>query len=154
MMQSGDNEEVTKNRTVHGLNNEIEVACIKTQQSLRSVDEQRPFIGDIRHSTESFPVLNQWAHNLKYKNYNAYQQNRTSNNTGGVQREKTCSQAQITTDLKGYVPKLKVIPEDIIIQYKKEKMCLKYGKGQHKWLVCNIMNLITCRTVPKRRDEP
>ena len=59
MMQSGDNEEVTKNRTVHGLNNEIEVACIKTQQRLRSVDEQRPFIGDIRHSTESFPVLNQ-----------------------------------------------------------------------------------------------
>ena len=88
---------------------------------------------DIGHSLEYFRVLNKQTNDPKPKNQNGYQNKGNNNITGEGQRGKKRSQGQISTDRKDPAVELKGIPEDIIAEHKKADMCLKCGKGLHKW---------------------
>ena len=109
---------------------------------------------DIRHSLANFRILNKQTNDPKPKNQHGYQNKGNNNNTGGGQRGKKRGKGQISTDRKDRAVELKGIPEDIIAERKKVDMCLKCGKGPHKWFECYAENPIVSMTVPKKGGVP
>ena len=60
----------------------------------------------------------------------------------------------MTTDRKDKSVELKGIPSDILEERKKAEMCLKCGKGPHKWFECFSKQPVTTKTVPKKKGIP
>ena len=60
----------------------------------------------------------------------------------------------MTTHRKDKSVKLKGIPLDILKERKKAEMCLKYGKGPHKWFECFSNQPVTTKTVSKKKGIP
>ena len=60
----------------------------------------------------------------------------------------------MTTDRKDKSAELKGIPADILEERQKADMCLKRGKGPHKWYKCFFKQPVTTKTVPKRKGIP
>ena len=48
---------------------------------------------------------------------------------------------------------MKGIPDDIIEERRKAELCLKCGKGPHRWFECYAKSPITNRTVPKSGNK-
>ena len=91
------------------------------------------------------------------------QQNNTSQPQKGFQNGngnpnpntgKKRGRKEISTDRKEKSVELKGIPDDIIADRKKADMCLKCGKGPHKWYECWAKAPVTTRTVPKKKCIP
>ena len=154
MWRTRHSEQVAKDKMVRGLNKEIGLAWAQTAQKLRSLYEQMALLMDIGHSLENFQVLNKRINDLKTKNQKGYQYKGDNNNTSGGPRGKKRGQGQISTDRKDRAVKLKGILDDIIAERNKADICLKCGKGPHKWFECYAKNPITTRTVPKKGGVP
>ena len=137
-----------------GLIQEIGLAWAQTPQKRRSLHEQMALLRDIGHRLQNFRVLNKQTNDPKPKTQNGYQNKGNNNNTQVSPRGKTHGKGQISTDRKDHSVELKAIPEDIIAERKKSDMCLKCGKGPHKWFEYYAKNPITTRTVPQKGRLP
>ena len=91
-------------------------------------------IRDIGHSLENFKTLNKMNHDHHPKSHKNSHDNR---------QEKS---GKKTTDRKDKGVELKGIPVDILEERKKADMCLKCGKGPHKWYECFSKQPVTTRT--------
>ena len=60
----------------------------------------------------------------------------------------------MTTYRKDKSVELKGIPADILEERNKAEMCLKCGKGPHKWFECFSKQPVTTKTVPKKKGIP
>ena len=154
MWRTGYTEEVAKDKLIQGLNKEVGLAWAQTPQKPWSLHEQMSLLRDIGHNLENLKVLNKTNHDPKPKTQNGYQNNSNHNNTGAGHRGKMCGQGQISKDRKDRAVELKRIPEVIIGKRRKANMCLKCGKGPHKWFDCYAKNPIRTRTVPKKGGVP
>ena len=59
--------------------------------------------------------------------------------------------SEMTTYRKDKSVELKGIPADILEERNKAEMCLKCGKGPHKWFECFSKQPVTTKTVPKKK---
>ena len=154
MWRTGYTEEVAKDKLIRGLNKEVGLAWAQTPQKPKSLHEQMALLRDIGHNLENFKILNKSHQDPKPQNKNGYQNKGNNNSNTGGQRGKKRGRTEISTDRKERSVELKGIPDDIIAERKKAEMCLKCGKGPHRWFECFAKNPITTRTVPKKGGIP
>ena len=100
-------------------------------------------IRDIRHNLENSKVLNK---NSQTNNRNQTKEADKNDNESGNKKR---AHSEITTDRKEKTVELKGISKEILDERKKANMCLKCGKGSHKWYECFAKEPITTKTVPK-----
>ena len=105
-------------------------------------------VRDIGHSLENFKTLN------KMNNDHHPKSNKNSHDSRQDKSGKKRKRSEMTTDRKDKSAELKGIPADILEERKKADMCLKCGKGPHKWYECFSKQPVTTKTVPKKKGIP
>jgi hypothetical protein len=149
MWRTGYGDEVAKDKLVRGLNKEVGQAWAQIPQKPRSLHEQMALLRDIGHNLENFKLFNKIQHNHPQKE-NTNKKGNGNGNGNGKKRGRT----EISTDRKERSVELKGISKEILDERQKAKMCLKCGKGPHKWFECFAKEPITTRTVPKVKGVP
>ena len=107
---------------------------------------------DIGHGLENFRILNKTNSDTKLKQQGGFQ-NKGNNNTQGGTNNRKRGRSEISTDRKDKSIELKGIPDDIIEERRKAELCLKCGKGPHRWFECYAKSPITNSTVPKSGNK-
>ena len=148
MWRTGYTEEMAKDQLNRGLNREVGLAWSQTPQKPRSLHEQMALIRDIGHSLENFKTLNKMNQDHHPKS------NKNSHDSRQDQSGKERNRSEMTTDRKDKSVELKGIPADILEERKKAEMCLKCGKGPHKWFECFSKQPVMTKTVPKKKGIP
>ena len=105
-------------------------------------------IRDIGHNLENFKVLNK---NPQTNNTNQTKGSGKKDNESGNKKR---GRSEISIDRKEKSVELKAISKEILDERKKANMCLKCGKGPHKWQKCFAKEPITTKTVPKIKGVP
>ena len=148
MRRTGYIEEIAKDKLNRGLDKEVGLAWAQTPQKPRSLHEQMALIRDIGHSLENFKTLNKMNHDHHPKSHKNSHDSRQGN--AGKKRKRS----EMTTDRKDQSVELKGIPAHILEERKNAEMCLKCGKGPHKWYECFSKQPVTTKTVPKEKGIP
>ena len=134
MWHTGYTDEVAKDKLIRGLNKEVGLAWAQIPQKPHSLHEQMALIRDIGHNLENYKVLN------KTQQAQPQKDNKGNKNTGNQNSWKNENgkrgQSEISTDSKDKSVELKGISKEILDERKKANMCLKCGKGPHKWFEC------------------
>jgi hypothetical protein len=151
MWRTGYTEDHAKDKLIRGLNKELGQAWAQTPQKPRSLHEQMAMLRDIGHNMETFKFLSKPHQENPSKPQKSFQKGNGNppTNTGKKRGRK-----EISTDRKEKSVELKGIPEDLIAERKKADMCLKCGKGPHKWYECWAKSPVTTRTTPKKGGVP
>ena len=106
---------------------------------------------DIGHNMETFKYLSKPQQNNASQPQKGFQK---GNGNPNPNTRKTRGRKEISTDRKEKSVELKGIPDDIIAERNNADMCLKCGKGPHKWYECWAKAPVTTRTVPKKKGIP
>ena len=148
MWRTGYSEKIAKDKLNPGLNREVGLAWAQALQKPRSLHEQMALIRDIGHSLENFKTLNKMNNDHHPKSHN------NSHDSWQDKWGKKRKRSEMTTNRKDKSMELKGIPSDILEERKKAEICLKCGKGPHKWFECFSKQPVTTRTVPKKKGIP
>ena len=145
MWCNGYTEEIAKDKPNWGLNREIDLAWAQTPQKPCALHEQMALFRDVGYTLENFKILNKMNHDHHSKLH------KNSNDSRQDKSGKKRKRSEMTTDRKDKRVELKGIPSAILEETKKVEMCLKCGNGPYKWFECLLRQLVTTKTVPKKK---